>query len=276
MKKIVSLGLMLSSLLAVAETTTVETQQGILSNLSATIDIRPTYLGSKDAFVTENSYSFDYSLSKDTSLGWLHYFNTNLSGGNGTEGGMNLSSYDAFLRAKFKNLWVSESGAWDFAIQPRVYLPFDAAKRDNGYVGTLRTYFDIRRKFSPSFAVVGSFIPLIHAYSEASTLDNKANKAFELRYYVTAVAALADKLSLIFPVKLEQARYRDAGAGVADSNGWGYKLYLAPEMYYAVDDNLSVGVGFESASFVGKDFSGFDVANAMESGKLQVILQASI
>lgn len=276
MKKII-LGTLLATSVALGEGATVETSQSLFTNFSAMLDIRPTLTGGSDALVTENSYSINYQLTPDTMVGWLHYFNTNLSGGNGPDGGLGLRSSNAYVRAKFKNLWVSDNGQWDFAIQPRAYLPLDASDRKDSYVGSLRTYFDLRRKITPSFALVGSFIPIVHAYSNATKADGlEANKAIEFRYYVTAVAALADKLSLVFPLKLKQSVYRNAGAGVADSGAWRYKLQLTPELFYAIDENFSVGLGYETASFVKGDLSGLSVGDALESGKAQVILQASI
>jgi hypothetical protein len=251
--------------------TTVETVAAPVNKITGTLDIRPSVTPNKADWFTENTANIGYQFTKDTSIRYEHYFNTTLSG-LGT--GLGLTSEGSYAGATFNNLWANKESGWSFGYNPRVYLPTKAGWADAGMMATTRQYFNFTKKFSESFTMVFSEVPILHFYNRAASVGKTglaANPAFENRIYVNFQFALASKWSLEIPILLKNIYYSTA-AGAAKSNSWETQLILYyPELDYAVNSNLTLGVSYYSENMLGQG-----LGDSLGGGAAQMVIRATL
>lgn len=242
--------------------------------INGTIEVRPSWTSNSGEFHTENTLGAGYQFNRNFDLGYTQYIDTNLFNPGTTVSGLGPIVRDGFLNANFKNLYNNGQG-FSVSYEPRVYLPTATAKRDAGMVTMLRNNFTVRQSFSPLFALTAQAIPMIHAYSQAGAAG-KANPVFEQRFYLVGEFQFTDKLSAVVPLMLESTRHANYATGAKNNNAWSHKLYMYPELYYAIDSNYLLGVAYMTGDFTDPNLSGFALSKGFKYGVPQLILRASL
>lgn len=242
-------------------------------------EIRPSYTTKSGKVVGEDFVEAGYQINKDLSISYVQGLEHNMWQGHREAGQTGLDLYatgDSFLRAKINNIYVSADGNTSLSYQPRIYFPIIQADRDNGMVTKLRQYLTLSQKIDETFSVSLSYVNVLHAFSQAAGTVNadtgiaSANKNIENRLYLIGSAKLSDKLSFSLPLFLYQSHYREAGAGVENSNAWSYAMDSWPELSYAIDSNYSVGAAFRTDNLLD------GVSEALENGVAQLVFHANL
>ncbi|MCB0417453.1 MAG: hypothetical protein H6617_06940 [Bdellovibrionaceae bacterium] len=221
----------------------------------------------------ENTLEAGVKIGANTKIGYVQVFNANFSNSPLT-GGSDLEAGDGWFKASFANLWVSEDGNTNFSYQPRVYLPTAPAARDAGMITTVRNYLTLSTKYSDSFSLATSLVPIVHFFDRSGN-GAKPNKAFETRLYVIPTFNFTERLSLSVPVMAHYNLSRSHG-GVQNNT---FVLWTWPELLYSLDNTNTVGVAYYSGNFL-KGAAGsqtLDFGNGFgNESAFQVVYQASL
>ena len=256
-----------------SSTTTVEEPDP--GKMIGVLDIRPTVAAKAGSWTTENYAEIGYQFSKDRTVSYVQFFNTNLADGSDTTEGVNLTFPGAFVRAKFNNIWKSQDESWSLGYQPRAYLPLTQADRDRGQIAVIRNYFTFSTKLSNSLSLSLIELPVVHLYNQAGYTNSDgeatANPMIENRVYVVAGITLSDKLSLSLPLYFHATLNRGF-SGASNSGDVSFVLYTWPELTYTLTDNASLGFAFVTGNWVEPDLSGFTLGAAFEQTSAQVAL----
>lgn len=242
-----------------------------VNKITGTLDLRPSVTPNKAEWFTENTANIGYQFTKDTSIRYEHYFNTTLSA---LGSGLGLTSEGSYAGATFNNLWANKESGWSFGYNPRVYLPTKAGWADAGMMAVTRQYFNFTKKFNDTFTIVFSEVPIVHFYNKSSAVTKSgvvANPAFENRIYVNFQFALAPKWTLEVPILLKNI-YHSPAAGAKFDNAWETQLVLYyPELDYAVNSNLTLGVSYYSDNLLGQS-----LGDSLGGGAAQMVLRATL
>ncbi len=260
-----------------APNTTVTTTTAVpaASGVIGAVDFRPTYKTTNGVFTTENYAQLGYRFNGGNTLTFRQEFLTNLYDPQ-LSPGVNAQVLDGSFRLKLNNLLTNQSGL-ALSLEPRLYLPTNAIKRDNGFITAARTYVKLKQSFSPTSYIQLSDSPILHVYSkDGSTVAGKVvqNPDVENRLLLEVeFEVLVKGLSLYIPLELASQHVR----GFAGTTGtWGHKLGLWPELTYPVAKQVRLGVAYRSENLIKGDLSNTSFDTAFRNGVPQMILNASL
>ncbi len=286
---------------AVAEETTqapastaqsVETAQVTTTDsaFSASIEVRPSVsveeVGAPEAaksnmpkYTTENTLDLGYQINSKVSAGYRQGFDTNVMSFGEAGGRVNPTIGDTILRAKIKDIW--SSGDTSLSYEPRLYLPLAQKLQDAGSVATIRNYVVLSQKVNSTVTVSLMEIPIFHVYNQSGTTTDgkaKANAVLENRVYLLTSVSITENLSLDLPLMVNSVR--SANYAGAENNGrLEHKLWMYPELDYAIDKTWTVGAAYYSGnllSYAGGDLMGVDLSNGLSGGTAQLVVRASL
>jgi hypothetical protein len=256
-----------------ATTTTAAVQAPTEAKVTGILETRPTatFVGT-DGYTTENTIGLGYQFNPNFELGAVQYFDTNLSNGRGRTGNQDVFVQDGFLRAKFNNLYKTES--FSFSYEPRAYLPTKRSAREAGMITTVRNYLKFAYKASDSVTLTAMELPIFHFYDNAGTAGS-ANPGFENRVYLIADFNLGGGFAFSLPVYFHQLKFRTL-TGAANSGKWDFFVYTWPELTYAVTDNVTLGVAYRSENLMTSDMSSFTFDSGFNTGAVQAIMAVTL
>lgn len=247
------------------------------ATLKAAIEFRPSWSSKRGAFSTENNAELGYAFNKKTYVGYRQEFNTNLFDPSAKVSGMSLVAIDGILRADFRDVLVNKDAGLSFGYEPRIYLPTEAEERDKGRIFSTRQYLKVKKNLGTTTALTLMEVPILHVYNSPGTMAGGANPVFENRVYLVFDWTLIDgKLDFSFPVMFHNKKHRDFGAGAANNSAWAQKLWVYPELTYAVNKNFSLGLAYSSENLVAPDLSETTFKSGFESGLTQIVLRATL
>lgn len=244
-------------------------------------ELRPsraiTRTGDLANYSTENNVFAGYQFNKNSYIFYRQDFSTNLYRDYMTKDreGMNLNAYDGSVRGGINN--IVKEGNFSINYEGRAYVPTSTFSADAGVISYVRNYAHLKYAVTDTVSITLSECPTFHFYSGDSYqvgASRVASPWYENRTYITAGWAISKDLYLNFPVKMSNMRYRNAAAARAST--WSHIVYINPELFYNLNPNFYVGLGFYSASLVKNDFGGLTVGDAFKYGQSQVILGAKL
>jgi hypothetical protein len=255
------------------------------AGISATgyIDLRPSWITKFGNFTTEDTVELGAKLTADTSLTYMQGILTNIYDPNSPEAasGMKPQLDAGAIKTKVNNIWKSDSDGLALSYENRVYLPVDEASQSRGMITAIRNYIKLSKSVTDNlkFTLSEIAIPMIHNQSGivSSVGGASANKVFENRVYFIADLQLTQKLSLSMPLMFHQSRTANFRSDAANNASWSFHVWTSPELDYAVNDNLTLGLAYyNNDSFFTPNLSKAQFGQALESGEFQFVLTASL
>lgn len=244
------------------------------TDIYGSLDIRPSiYPNSGNSGVgLENTVEAGVAIGQNTKIGYVQVFNANFSNSPLT-GTSDLVAGDGWFKASFANLWVSEDGNTSLSYQPRVYLPTAPSFRDAGRITTVRNYLTLSTKYSDTFSLATSLIPIVH-FSDRSGNGASPNPMFETRLYVIPTINFTAQLSLSVPV-MAHYNLSQNHAGRQDNT---FTLWSWPELLYQLDNTNTVGVAYYTDNFLAgpAGSQSLDFGNGFGKGAFQLVYIASL
>lgn len=244
----------------------------------AGIELRPSWTSRVGEMHTEDYVQFGYQFNPNFQVFYRQEFTTNLYNPGSAAEGMGVYAYDGTLRTKVLNLATFNR---DLALhyEARLWLPTYSVRRNAGMIVGLRQSLRLKQELGPYAAISLEEIAVPHIWSRPgnnSATAPEANPAYENRVYLTVDWKPTSKVKLSVPFILTSIRYRDFQPKARNNDSWGHKVWLYPELTYAVNPNITVGLAYYSDNLVVSNFSDTTIAAGLEKGITQVILNASL
>jgi hypothetical protein len=235
-------------------------------------DLRPGY-SPNGSFISENTFRLGYQFKKDRQLVIEQYVNSNLYQPSGLSDS-NIRMDDGYIGARLNNLWENKSAGLSFSYAPRFYLPQNPVSREAGLITLHRSNFQLKKTITDSFSLSLFEIPLAFLYTDPGyvklTGEEVANPIFQNRIYLVADINFTDKLSLSIPLMFYQTRYSNYRPGATNNDAWVNAVYTWPELDYAIDDHMTIGIAFYTDSLVDTHYNQtFD--KAFQNGVYQLV-----
>lgn len=256
------------------------TSSGNETKLLGSAEIRPSYKSQMGEFHSEDSVFLGYQFNRDNSVVYKQEFNTNIYDPKlaSAQSGLNGYLVDGYLKEKVNNIY--SSGNLSLGYEGRQYLPTWTAKRDAGMITALRNYAKLKYQASSNLALTFEEVPVVHVYQQAGSMTSKgpvANPIFENRASVGFEYSFSDKLKLIAPVLLSDVRTRSYSVNAANDSKWLHKVWVNPEVYYSVNSNVVVGMGYYSENLIkNNNFMDSAVGAGFEQGTTQLIFSTNL
>lgn len=245
----------------------------------ALFDLRPSWIPKTGQLYGFYSADLSYRLTPTNIVGYQQQVFQDLRNAGTLTNGSAVRVFDGYFYAQWNELPLSSVYRVTFDFEPRLYLPTDPMKRGPGFLTQARAYFKVRSRVGEQLTFLFMEVPILHLYSRAGSGSGSpndpafANPVFENRVYFAVIATSPDKRwSIYFPVILGSTRYASYAAGATLNDSWDHQIWIYPELLFQATDELSVGVGYESRSFIN---SGGMILNALGLGSLQGIVRLS-
>lgn len=259
------------------------------SKFFATLDMRAEFYSVAGAWDTSNYTNIGYQFNPNFKMSWYQGFDSNLYSAAkvGSVGGPLYSANTAglngvldqgYLRTKVDNIW--KSGQYAFNYESRIYVPTWAFDSQVGNIVRFYNAFKFIDHVSDVVTLTAQVIVSPQVFKYAGTTLEGPNPAWENRYYLIADFQISKKWSFTLPVLMYQDKYRDYDVAGFQTNSllgghsgdWGYFLYIWPELDYALNDNLTLGLAYVSGNMALPDLSGFQLGNAFHTGITQFVV----
>jgi len=254
------------------------------SKVFGTLDLRAEFWGLPGAWDTSNFFQIGYTFTPDVKVSWYQGFDSNLYKASLTQipgaSGLNPVLDQGFLRTRVNNIW--KNGNLSLAYESRIYVPTLSFDSQMGNITRFYNAIKLAYKASEAFtfSAIGVVSPQI--FNAAGTTYGGPNPWLENRLYLVTDVQITPKLSFSLPVLLYQDKYRDYAANPTNlllggnTGDWGYFLYIWPELDYALNDTLTLGLAYVSGNMVKPDFSGTTMESAFKSGILQFVVTTNL
>jgi hypothetical protein len=249
------------------------------SSILGSLEVRPSYKSIVGEFHSEDSAVLGYQFNKNNSLVYKQEFNTNLYDPSLPESksGINAYLFEGYLKAKANNVY--QNGDLSLSYEGRQYFPTWSVKRDAGMLTALRNYAKVKYQLTSAVALTAEEVPVIHLYNQAGSMGAKgpnANPFFENRASIGLDYAFSDKLKLSIPLLVSSVRTRAYDNLAANNDKWGHKVWVNPEIYYSVNSNVVVGMGYYSDNLVRSNFSDTAIGDGLNQGTTQFIFSTNL
>lgn len=250
--------------------------------ITGAVELRPTWTTQSGAWGTENNVELGYSFNPTRYLGYHQDINTNLHNPkeDTSKDGLHATAADGFVRGRLDNLIVNKELGLAMGYEGRLYLPTDKSFADAGGILKYRNYVKVAKSLGGGSFLTLMDLPIIHVYDRPGAfVDGKlsANPTLENRVYlILDVAMLDGKLSFSLPLMLNSTKYRNVDPGAKNNNITGHKLWIYPELSYAITPNVAAGVAFYSDNLVSPDLHYWKIKEGLEAGAAQLVLRASL
>lgn len=267
------------------ETANQKLEAQVPAGISATgyIDLRPSWITKTGNFTTEDTVELGAKLTADTSLTYMQGVLTNIYDPNSPEAtsGMKPQLDAGAIRTKVNNIWKDDSRGLSLGYENRIYLPVDEPSQSHGMISAVRNYVKLSKKVNDQLKLTLSEVATPMFHNRAGTISTagiaSANKVFENRVYFITDIQLSEKLSLSVPLMFHQTRTADFRSDAANNASWSFLVWTSPELDYAVNDNLTLGLAYyNNDSFFTPNLSKAQFGQALESGEFQFVLTASL
>lgn len=236
------------------------------------LDLRPTFTFSNSSWEGQNMIELGYKHNKRFSISYQQQFRNQMTSGSSNQDFLNLS--DGFVRTKFNEMFKAPTYGLTFNYENRVYTPTDELKRSRGFNTAIRNYFTFLKKLSPYASFRVSEVPILHWYN-ASGSGNDANPLFENRVILGPDFQLG-KFTLSVPVFVSFTTFRNYQPGATNNAAWTSAIWLSPELSYALHENVSIGINYESGNLIQSDYKGWADPNGFGQGTFSGVLTLSL
>jgi hypothetical protein len=165
-----------------------------------------------------------------------------------------------------------------FGMRETYIPPTDSVKRDQGYVGSFRTYFKYNHKFSNLVNLDVWDVPIAHVYNRPGVIASgsaSANPFFENMFILTTYINLTQKLQIQLPIIWEYTRYASF-ANASNSGRWLSTFWIWPEVVYNVTPSTQVGIAYYSDNLLKDDLSATTWSNGFSKGIFQALLNVTM
>lgn len=249
------------------------------SSILGLLEVRPSYKSLVGEFHSEDSAVLGYQFNKDCSVVYKQEFNTNLYDPSlpQSKSGLNAYLFEGYLKAKANNVY--QAGNLYLSYEARQYFPTWSLKRDAGMLTALRNYAKVKYQLTSAVALTAEEVPVIHFYKQAGAIGAKgpaANPFFENRASVGFDYAFSDKVKLNLPLLVSSVRTRAYDKLAANNDSWNHKIWVNPEIFYSVNSNVVVGMGYYSDSLVKSNFSDTAIGDGFNQGTTQFIFSTNL
>jgi len=244
----------------------------------AAMELRPSWTSRIGEVHSEDYAQLGYQFSKTFQLFYRQEFTTNLFNPGASASGLGLYAYDGTLRARVNDFY-KPSASSSVSYEGRVWMPTYSVRRDAGMIVALRNAARIKQSLTSTVSVSLEEIAVGHVFSRSGNVGKngpEANPWYENRVYLTFEVKPTQSLKFSLPFILTSIKYRDFQAGAKNNDSWGHKVWLYPELTYAIDKHVSVGLAYYSDNLVLANFGGTTINAGLEKGITQVILNATL
>jgi len=244
------------------------------SKVFGTLDLRGEYYSLNGQFDTANYAELGYQFNPDVKLSYYQGFDSNLKDspvGDG-RGGLNAVLDQGFIHTKVNN--ILKSGDWAFHYESRVYIPTWAPEIAQGNITRFYNAFKLSRSITPGIKLTVTEVAMPQVFRTAG-VGSKANSWYQNRLYLIGDFTLSSKLSLSVPILWYQTKNREF-AGASNSGTWEHLVYIWPELDYALTENLSLGLAYQSGNLMKADLSGMTLSDGFKTGNFQFALITTI
>lgn len=240
------------------------------------IDLRPSdVFKGEDTFRMENAAELGYRFNPKLQLTYKQEVWGNLVQPGSSAAPNNFFIRDGWVDVLCDKVISSEDQSLFFTYEGRAYLPTFETRRNAGMVTAIRNYATVGKKLASWMTVSATETPIAHFYSQDSFMG-KANPAFENRFQLKAGINLTSKLSVSLPLIWQATKMRTS-QGAAKSGIWDNYVWMNPEIFYAVDPHLVMGLGYyDVGSLIKNDLSDIQIGDGLRDGVVQMIFKAML
>jgi hypothetical protein len=240
------------------------------------VDLRPSdVFKGEDTFRMENSAELGYRFNPKLQLTYKQEIWGNLVQPSLSASPNNFFVRDGWVDVLCDKVFVNEDQSLFFTYEGRAYLPTFETRRNAGMVTAVRNYATVGKKPTGWMTVSATETPIAHFYSQDSYLG-KANPVFENRFQLKAGINLTSKLSLSLPLIWQATKMR-LSQGASKSGIWDNYVWINPEIFYAVDPHLVMGLGYyDVGSLMKNDLSDTQIGDGLRDGVVQMIFKAML
>lgn len=239
----------------------------------ASVDLRPSWTTKSGEIHNENTLLGGYQFSPKLSVYGVYNFMSNIYNPE-KDLGFDQTSYDLSLRTKLPGLFTFRDTGIVFGYENRIYLPVTDGNRTAGMIATVRSYLSLSKSFGDFYKVTLVELPIFHIFKTAG-VGASANPWYENRVYLVNSFQLTKSLSLAVPFYLYSKLGREFSAA-SNSEKWTHRIDIYPEITYAVNDNISVGLAYYSDNLITSDFGDTTISKGLEDGVVQFSVAASL
>lgn len=247
------------------------------------LEFRPTLNYTPGEAHTENSAEYGIVYDKTMKFSYVQLYSTNLYNSRTKKSVFKtplVRLYDGFLRLKFGELWVSEDKQSKFSYQLRTYFPTNSptetahSKYEQGMIVTLRNYFTFDEQVSPDFKWQFSIVPAFYFARKAGyTFGTKsfARENFDIQFITEFDYKFLPNLELEFPIVMQVVKFGEFGID-AELNGiWKSLIAIQPELDWSYVKDQTLGIAYNSDSFIKQDFKKTQFPVAFNKGNVQLV-----
>jgi len=247
------------------------------SKVFGTLDLRAEYYSSMAQYDTSDYAELGYQFNKDLKIGWYQGFDSNIYNSSYVMASAGKDGFapmldQSFLRTRVTNVWTN--GDWALNYESRIYAPTWKAERDQGNITRLYNAFKLARKVNNTLTLTAVEVVAPQIFSVAG-VGKTANPWYQNRVYLIGDINITSKLTLSIPVLLYTDFNREF-AGADNSGKTTNLLYMWPELDYALNDHLTLGVAYVTGNMVKPDFSETTMGDAFKNSVVQAIVTTTL
>lgn len=188
--------------------------------------------------------------------------------------GFNFRLDDAYLRLKWNEAFKIKAPDLKVGLEQRYYIPTSSSSSQKTMVTGLRNRLLTTVKVTNAFSLGLEESPIVFWYRDAASASGPNEL---LRNYVVVTPTLTGmkgKLNFYFPIYYQTSLYRKSFGGINNRGADKHQVFLWPEITYALNDNLELGVAAVTGNLISDDFARIELASAFKdvSTALEVTL----
>lgn len=244
------------------------------TNFSGLIELRPTLGTRKGTFSTENFYELAWGLSDNRRISLGEGIFTS----KGANGNQEVSVGDAFIRYQWREIRKNETTGLVVSSEVRANLPVSQISRDAGLITAVRGSVIFSVPITTTSRFEFRETPIVYIYKEAGHQGSQgaiAHPLFENRVFLGPIVNLTEELTLTAPICFSVTRYRNYSAGANRNAQWVPDLSFNPEIDWAMNPTMYLGVAYRTEGFIVKQDSGVVVGDGAGNGSIQLVLGTS-
>lgn len=255
---------------------------GESSGFTGSIELRPSLESGSGNMFGDNIFELGYRINERLAVGYQQEFHHNiaLKEENPEHEGLGLHLEEGFLNAHLHGIWESQDERSTLSLEPRIHLPTSSEEREKGFQMAALSYLKFKRGLDETTSVSVMDAPVFFFYSipGASVGEEfEANPTFQNRLRVALDLSFFErKVSVTWPVLFYLTRHADFDVEALHNDVWTKFIGLAPEINYALTDNLSAGLAIISPNLLDSQDVDHSVNHARTNTLTQMILRAQL
>lgn len=235
------------------------------------VEARPTLMTRKGSFTTENYYEISWWPKPNQRL----TFGETLFSASTPGKGQTPTFGDGYFRYQFREIKKVEAMGLTVSVDVRANLPISKASKDAGLITALRSTVLIARAITPSARFEFRNTPIVYFFKAPGHQGSSgavAHPIIENRTSIGPVISITPELTLMAPVNLSLMKYRKYANGALHENELQVDLSFSPELDWAVNPNLYLGLAYRTEALIVRDQIGLALSDTAGSGYLQFVM----